>query len=137
MAGRGELTVTVDELPVTDAQAVGLRISSGRYGRLAFADNGPGVPPALLERVFEPFFTTKEIGEGTGLGLSIVQGIVRSWGGDISARNRPERGAVFTILLPMVDAAAIADGGGREVGTYGAAPGSRIEIVGPRVEPRA
>jgi signal transduction histidine kinase len=104
VAGRGNLTVTVDELPVTDLEAVRRRIPSGRYGRLAIADDGPGIPPALLERVFEPFFTTKEIGQGTGLGLSIVQGIVRSWGGDVSACNPLGGGAEFTVLLPIVDA---------------------------------
>jgi signal transduction histidine kinase len=137
VAGCGEFTITVDELLVTDALAVGLRIPAGRYGRLAFADNGPGLPPALLERIFEPFFTTKEIGEGTGLGLSIVQGIVRSWGGDISAGNRPKGGAEFTILLPMVDATAIADGGGPEVVAHGGSPGSQAEIVGRLAEPCA
>ena len=137
VAGCGELTITIDELLVTDAQAVGLRIPSGRYGRLAFADDGPGIPPVLLERVFEPFFTTKEIGEGTGLGLSIVQGIVRSWGGDISARNRPEGGAEFTILLPIEDATANTDGGGPEVVAHDVSPGSPAEFVKQLTEPCA
>jgi signal transduction histidine kinase len=137
LAGCGDLTITVDELLVTDAQAVDLRIPSGRYGRLAFADNGPGIPPALLDRVFEPFFTTKEIGEGTGLGLSIVQGIVRSWGGDISARNRPEGGAEFIILLPIVDVTAITDGGGHEAVACDVSPGSPAEIARQLAEPCA
>jgi signal transduction histidine kinase len=137
MAGCGKLTITVDELLVTDTQAVGLRIPSGRYGRLSFADTGPGIPPALLNRIFEPFFTTKEIGEGTGLGLSIVQGIVRSWGGEISAHNRPAGGAEFTILLPIVDAMAITDGGGPEVVACDVSPGSQAQISRQLAEPCA
>ena len=135
MAGCGELTISVNELVVTDAQAVGLRIPSGRYGRLAFADTGPGIPLALLDRIFEPFFTTKEIGEGTGLGLSIVQGIVRSWGGEISAHNRPDGGAEFTILLPIVDASTSADGGGPDVVAGDLMTGSQAETAGRLVEP--
>jgi signal transduction histidine kinase len=100
-AGFGKLTITADELRITGAAGGEQpRMPAGRYGRLAVADDGPGIPPALLDRVFEPFFTTREIGEGTGLGLSIARGIVRSWGGHIAARNLPAGGAEFTILLP-------------------------------------
>jgi signal transduction histidine kinase len=60
-------------------------------------DTGPGVPPAILDKIFDPFFTTSD---GTGLGLSISYGIVRAHGGSISAQNRPEGGARFTVRLP-------------------------------------
>jgi signal transduction histidine kinase len=100
--GHGTVTVTIDELQVSDAAAVHMQIPSGRYGRLSISDNGPGIPSGLLDQVFEPFFTTKGIGQGTGLGLSIVQGIVRSCGGTIVARNLPAGGAAFDIVLPSV-----------------------------------
>jgi signal transduction histidine kinase/heme oxygenase len=103
LGGNGVVTVAVEDVRVTDAQAVRMRIAAGSYARLAVSDTGPGIPPALLDRVFEPFFTTKGIGKGTGLGLSIVQGIVRSWGGTITARNLPEHGATFEIMLPSID----------------------------------
>ncbi len=64
------------------------------------ADTGSGIPPALLPKIFEPFFTTKARGEGTGLGLSICQNIVQIYGGTISAANRPDGGAAFTVALP-------------------------------------
>jgi PAS domain S-box-containing protein len=63
------------------------------------ADSGPGVREP--RRVFDPFYTTKAVGEGTGLGLSICYGIVKEHGGEISVRNDPPRGAVFTVTLPL------------------------------------
>ncbi len=64
-----------------------------------FADTGRGLSAEILDRVFEPFFTSKK--EGTGLGLSIAHRIVSSYGGRIEAKNRPEGGAVFTVMFPI------------------------------------
>jgi signal transduction histidine kinase len=66
---------------------------------LEFADSGPGLKEP--QRVFEPFYTTKPVGKGTGLGLSTCYGIIQQHNGEISCRNRPEGGAVFTIRLPF------------------------------------
>lgn len=63
-------------------------------------DDGPGVPPETLPRLFEPFYTTKP--DGTGLGLAISSDIVRGLGGELTAANRPEGGAVFRVSLPVV-----------------------------------
>jgi len=72
---------------------------SGSQLLLEFADSGPGIKEP--QRVFEPFYTTKPVGKGTGLGLSTCYGIIQKHQGEISCRNRPEGGAVFTILLPI------------------------------------
>ena len=69
---------------------------------LSVADEGPGIPAELRERVFDPYFTTRH--EGTGLGLAIVKKIVLQHGGEISAGARPDGGASFTIALPLQDA---------------------------------
>lgn len=70
--------------------------------RIAIADNGPGVPPELIERIFDPFVTTKPVGKGLGLGLSITYGIVQDFRGRIHASNRPQGGAEIVIELPRV-----------------------------------
>jgi two-component system sensor histidine kinase HupT/HoxJ len=69
---------------------------------LVFRDNGPGIAPENLPRIFDPFFTTKPVGKGTGLGLAISYGIVERHGGQLSAANHPEGGAVFTLRVPLV-----------------------------------
>jgi PAS domain S-box-containing protein len=69
--------------------------------RIAFEDDGPGIPEALLSRVFDPFFSTKSEGQGTGLGLSICHGIVAGHGGHIWVENCPLGGARFVIELPV------------------------------------
>ena len=68
---------------------------------LEIADNGPGIPAAVVSRVFEPFFTTKPAGEGTGLGLSLCRGIVESHGGTIHLESTPGEGTLFRIELPV------------------------------------
>jgi signal transduction histidine kinase len=73
-----------------------------RWVEILVEDEGRGFAPRDLDRVFEPFFTTRE--GGTGLGLSIVQRIVEEHSGKVSAANRPDGGAVVTILLPVADA---------------------------------
>ena len=69
-----------------------------------FADTGPGIDGEHLERVFEPFYTTKEVGQGTGLGLAISYGIVKAHSGSMWAENRQEGGALFTVVLPLIEA---------------------------------
>ncbi len=68
---------------------------------IVVTDNGPGINDVAFDKMFEPFFTTKTVGEGTGLGLWISYSIAREHGGSISAANRPEGGALFTVRLPV------------------------------------
>ena len=65
------------------------------------ADNGPGIPPAVLDKIFNPFFTTKPTGEGTGLGLSIShQIVVEQHKGTIQVESREGEGTEFRIAIP-------------------------------------
>jgi len=76
-----------------------------------FHDSGPGIQDT--KRIFDPFYTTKQIGKGTGLGLSICYGIVKEHGGEISAANHPEGGAVFDVSLPIAPPADLEEGESR------------------------
>jgi nitrogen fixation/metabolism regulation signal transduction histidine kinase len=73
----------------------------GDRGVLTLADEGPGIPPEVRDRMFDPYFTTRR--EGTGLGLAIVKKIVLQHGGEISAGARPGGGASFAISLPIAN----------------------------------
>jgi len=73
---------------------------SAEHILLYFIDNGPGIPEQDLNKIFNPFFTTKH--DGTGLGLAITHRIVLNYCGQISAENRPEGGAKFTLRLQKV-----------------------------------
>lgn len=62
------------------------------------ADDGPGIPSELYERVFDPFFTQRN--GGIGLGLTVVRQIVAAHHGDIVAERSPLGGALFRVRLP-------------------------------------
>jgi len=74
----------------------------GEYAVAEVEDNGPGMAEEIRRRVFEPFFTTKEPGIGTGLGLSVSYMIVtQNHKGLLEAVSRPDRGACFSVKLPL------------------------------------
>ena len=79
--------------------------------RMEVADTGSGIPPEMLARVFEPWVTTKTVGQGTGLGLAIAREVIEAHGGTITIRNVETGGAVVTIDLPRIAAAAEQAGG--------------------------
>jgi two-component system sensor histidine kinase KdpD len=78
---------------------------------LTVEDEGPGIPPALRERVFEKFFraapdaeTSAEHPSGSGMGLAIARGIVEAHGGRVWADAGPGgRGTTFRVWLPIGD----------------------------------
>lgn len=74
---------------------------------IAVSDTGAGISESVASRLFEQFFTTKP--QGTGLGLSIARQIVEEHAGELRWANRPERGATFTIRLPIKRAPAARD----------------------------
>jgi two-component system CheB/CheR fusion protein len=75
----------------------------GNFVLLSIGDTGPGIPPAIRDKIFEPYFTTKEAGKGTGMGLSIVHGIVAAMGGFITYEGGPGEGSLFQVFFPAVE----------------------------------
>jgi signal transduction histidine kinase len=65
---------------------------------LSIADEGPGIPAEIRDRVFQPFVTTKA--RGTGLGLATAKRLIEAQAGTIAAECPPEGGTVVTIALP-------------------------------------
>jgi signal transduction histidine kinase len=79
-----------------------IRVSIRRdrgFCNIVFIDSGPGIPPALLEKVFTPFFTTKA--RGTGLGLPTAKRLIEAQGGAISVQCAPAGGTSVTVQLPL------------------------------------
>lgn len=81
-------------------------IPQSKQIQIEVADTGPGIPEDLRERVFEPTFTTKDTGHGFGLSTSYR--IIENHGGRIDVDNQEEKGAVFTVTLPIKKPAKVA-----------------------------
>lgn len=73
-------------------------LPAGRYVAIAVADQGPGIPEELQERIFDPYFTTKR--DGKGIGLASAYSIAKRHDGLLTVDSRPGEGATFTLYLP-------------------------------------
>ena len=93
MEGTGHVAIT--------AQTVRLARESGERDAVVveFADDGPGMPQDVSDRVFNPFFTTKA--RGSGLGLAIVRRIVDAHDGSIDLKTAPGHGTLIRVTLPV------------------------------------
>ena len=92
---QGDITVVVQQ---RDGQA-----------QVSVLDHGPGVPPALRERIFEPFYRLPGASEGAGgvgLGLALVRSIAERHNGSVRCDDRPDGagGACFVLSLPLAPA---------------------------------
>jgi two-component system sensor histidine kinase KdpD len=72
--------------------------------RIIVADRGPGIHSGDEQKLFDKFYRGTQSGHGSGLGLAICRGIIEAHGGKITARKREGGGAVFSFVLPAVQA---------------------------------
>jgi signal transduction histidine kinase len=82
-----------------------IKVQTGLVGDQAFleiADDGPGMPPAVVSRIFEPLFTTKSF--GAGLGLPTAKQLVEQHRGRISVNSQEGVGSSFRVTLPLASA---------------------------------
>lgn len=66
--------------------------------RISVADDGPGIPPEVLDRVFDLYFTTRL--DGSGVGLALVRQAAEMHGGEVTINSGPSTGTVVTIEIP-------------------------------------
>ena len=86
---------------------VELVFSAARELVLVIEDDGPGIDRALLPRLFDPFAQGPGRAGAAGMGLSTVRAIAEAHGGGVSVGTAGERGARFTLRLPLSAAEAI------------------------------
>jgi signal transduction histidine kinase len=99
MNGSGEVTITATAVDGDEEPGQGIDHGTGPTIVVTVADNGPGVPGEVMDRIFSPFFTTKP--QGSGLGLAIVRKIVDAHDGRIDVSQRAGGGTVFRVTLPV------------------------------------
>ncbi|MGE3511117.1 MAG: nitrogen regulation protein NR(II) [Vicinamibacterales bacterium] len=98
--GRGRITISaaVEEATQDPAFAIDGETPTPTV-LVEVADDGPGVPTELSDRIFNPFFTTKP--QGSGLGLAIVRKIVDAHDGRIDLASSPGHGTRFRVTIPV------------------------------------
>jgi len=79
----------------------------GSQALLTVADQGPGIPHTLRERVFDRFFRNPDQSQsGSGLGLAIVKSVVDRHGGEVRLGETASGGLLATVRLPLAVAEA-------------------------------
>ncbi|QKC89560.1 HAMP domain-containing protein [Mesorhizobium sp. NZP2234] len=91
----------------THGKACGINLAlADRRAVLTISDNGPGIPPDLINKAFEPFFRVdpgrQQFIPGAGLGLAIAKEIIERYGGTVTLENREGGGLAQTVVFKAV-----------------------------------
>ncbi|MFO7912872.1 MAG: HDOD domain-containing protein [Desulfotignum sp.] len=101
MGKGGEITIRTRFKPDSAKILIGEKKQLPGRIEIMVADNGPGIDPAIMEKIFEPYNTSKKGKNNAGLGLAIVHSIVKQLNGRISCDIGQKQGTRFTIFLPV------------------------------------
>jgi signal transduction histidine kinase len=99
MPDGGKLEVTLEEDRRTIAGADRPSPQGGRTAVLRIADEGPGIPEDLRQKIFDLYFTTKS--GGSGIGLAMTYRILQLHYGNVDVESRTAGGAVFLLRIPL------------------------------------
>jgi signal transduction histidine kinase len=109
MPGGGRLEVTLEEersgtensngLPRTRAGGERSSTAAGNFAVLRVADEGPGIPLEIREKIFDLYFTTKS--GGSGIGLAMTYRIMQLHYGSVEVQSRVGRGTEFRLRVPL------------------------------------
>jgi PAS domain S-box-containing protein len=97
----GRLAISLEQILLESDPNRFQELAPGEYALLRITDTGCGIGQEIIDRIFDPYFTTKEKDKGTGLGLSVVQGIVKTFQGEIHLASEPGAGTVASVYLPI------------------------------------
>jgi two-component system cell cycle sensor histidine kinase/response regulator CckA len=92
----GMITVSGENLAIPTENP--LLLKTGDYIRISVADQGPGIPDELREKIFDPYFTTKD--KKNGLGLATCYSIMKQHDGHIAVESTLGAGTTFILYLP-------------------------------------
>ncbi len=97
----GTISIVARQKRLRSQQAGSSKKAEAPVIEWSISDTGIGIPKEHLKKIFDPFFTTKT--DGSGLGLAVVYRIIEKHGGKIHVESVPDKGTVFTLLLPQHD----------------------------------
>lgn len=100
---------SIEATPEGGRVLVSAEAIAGQGLRVRVDDSGPGVDPALADRVFVPYFTTKR--DGTGIGLAVVRNVAVAHGGSVRLEPSKLGGAAFIIEIGRTSPASGGQGG--------------------------
>jgi signal transduction histidine kinase len=97
MSENGRIAIGVRSVSVGDCNG---STNDNCVAEITVADNGPGIPTEIRDKIFDPFFSGREAGRGLGFGLSKCWRIVTLHGGEIDVEETANGGATFVVRLP-------------------------------------
>ena len=88
---------------------VAARLSNPQTIQIAIKDTGIGISAADMPHIFERFYRCdpSRSRAGTGLGLSFARAIARAHGGEITVSSAPNKGSIFTVVLPKTEPVSV------------------------------